>query len=402
MSLPDGAVAVLPAATVKYKSGAIFHPFRQESNFWYLTGWEEPDSVAVIERHDQDYLFTLFCRPKDETREQWMGPWSGLNAAKDIFNADQAFPIGHVEVELRRILRTANIIFTDADTSTNSVDLVAPPIKDANLPIRSLSPLVTPLRAFKSDAEVNAMRHVGKVSGRGFNKIMASGIKSEAQIVPLLNLYFSEDGCSGHAYVPVVASGKRGQFIHWVQNNGMANSTDLMTVDAGAEYGGYVADVTRTWPISGKFSPAQKDLYNAVLAAQRAALSRCRETCGISLDGLHRYVAGELRANLMDIGFDMSRSDAIDALFPHHVGHHVGIDVHDVPGYSKSVPLSQGHCIAVEPGVYVPDDRRWPVHFRNMGIRVEDFLCVRKDSTIVFSSTAVKEVADIENLEWTL
>ncbi|KAJ2906500.1 hypothetical protein MKZ38_001481 [Zalerion maritima] len=401
-SLPNGAVAVLPAATLKFKSGPVFYPYRQESNFWYLTGWEEPESLTVIEKRDGDYHFTLFCRPKDERQEQWMGPWSGLQAAKDIFNADAASPISHVEAELRSILKNASYLYTDVDLSTNSTDPLARPLTDARLPVRSIGPAVNPLRVIKSPAEIEAMRHVGKITGRGFNKIMASGIKSESQTVPLMNLYFSAEGCSGHAYAPIVASGRRGLFIHWVQNTGTATDGELMTIDAGAEYGGYVADVTRTWPVNGKFSTAQKDLYNAVLLAQRKTVSMCRETSSISLNGLHRYAEAELRANLRDLGFNMSRGDAITSLLPHHVGHYVGIDVHDVPGYSKSVPLRHGHCITVEPGVYVPDDERWPEHFRNMGIRIEDFLCVDEDSAIVFSSSAVKEVDDIENLDWSV
>ena len=400
-ALPEGAVVVLAAAPLKYKSGAVFHPYRQESNFWYLTGWEEPDSAAVIEKMENDYHFTLFCRPKDEKQEQWMGPWSGLDAARDIFNADESRPIARVGIDLRQILKNAKHLYCDVELGANNLDQTALALKDAKIIPKSASSVLNPIRAVKSDAEIALLKHVGKVSGRALNRIIASKIRSEAQIASLLNWYFCQEGCIGHAYVPVVAGGKRGIFIHWVQNNGMAELTDLMTVDAGAEYGGYVSDITRTWPVSGKFTPAQKDLYEAVLAAQRQAVSVCTEGKSFSLDRLHAFTEDHLRVNLKGLGFDTS-GDAIRRLFPHHVGHYVGIDVHDVPGYSKSTPLRQGHCITVEPGVYVPDDERWPKHFRGMGIRIEDDVCVGKDEPTVLTSLAVKEVHDIENLEWTV
>lgn len=189
--------------------------------------------------------------------------------------------------------------------------------------------------------------------------------------------------------------------IHYVHNTAALSPEDTVLVDAGGEYGFYVSDITRTWPVSGRFSPAQRDLYEAVLRVQRACVKLCRGTEGISLDGIHRAAEAGLREELKELGFErggFGRGDAISELFPHHVGHYVGLDVHDVPGYGRAVPLRKGHCVTIEPGVYVPDDERWPKHFRGLAVRIEDSVCVDDEGPIVLTAEAVKEVVDIETL----
>lgn len=172
-----------------------------------------------------------------------------------------------------------------------------------------------------------------------------------------------------------------------------------MLVDAGGEYGSYATDITRTWPVSGHFSPAQRDLYEAVLTVQRTCVSLCRANAGLSLDAIHRAAEDGLKRELQGLGFDLgARGRTVDVLFPHHVGHYVGLDVHDVPGYGRSIALKKGHCVTVEPGVYVPDDERWPEHFRGLAVRIEDSVAVDDEGPTVLTTEAVKEVVDIEAL----
>jgi len=171
----------------------------------------------------------------------------------------------------------------------------------------------------------------------------------------------------------------------------------MVLVDAGGEYGGYITDITRTWPVNGKFSDAQRELYEAILKVQRSCVSMCREDANVSLDKLHDIARNGLERQLRDLGFDMS-NNAIDVLFPHHLGHYIGLDVHDCSGYTRKESLRKGQCITVEPGIYVPDDERWPKHFRNIGIRIEDSVCVQESSPLIFTTEAVKEVVDIEAL----
>jgi len=169
----------------------------------------------------------------------------------------------------------------------------------------------------------------------------------------------------------------------------------LVLVDAGGEYGGYITDITRTWPVNGKFSPAQKDLYQAVLNVQRTCVALCRETANVSLDKLHHIAEHGLKDQLKQLGFDLSGT-ALETLFPHHVGHYIGLDVHDSPGYPRTADLKAGQCITIEPGVYVPNDDRWPRHFRGLGIRIEDSVCIQEEGPLVMTTEAVKEVVDIE------
>jgi len=185
--------------------------------------------------------------------------------------------------------------------------------------------------------------------------------------------------------------------IHYVQNTASLKPDEMVLVDAGGEYGTYITDITRTWPVSGKFTPAQRDLYEAVLTVQRLGVSLCRESSGLSLDQIHRATEAGLREQLARLGFNLG-GNGMDVLFPHHVGHYVGLDVHDVPGYGRSIPLRAGHCVTVEPGVYVPDDERFPKHFRGLAVRIEDSVCVDETGPLVLTTEAVKEVADIEAL----
>ncbi|KAI1478084.1 Creatinase/aminopeptidase [Daldinia eschscholtzii] len=402
-SLPPNSAVLLPAATLKYRSGAVFFAFRQESNFLYLTGFSEPDSLAVLKRTGDelgDYIFHLYCRSKDPKAEQWNGPWSGVDAARDVWNADEADDITRVDRTLGSVLDGTKTIYTDAELSQNGSFTKLGNLLRSVAPNASISPLrphVNALRAIKSPAEIANMRRAGQASGRVLTEAMRRPWKYEKELAAFLEYQYQMSGLDGHAYIPVVAGGSKAVLIHYVLNNGTLNDSEFVLVDAGGEYGTYITDITRTWPVSGKFNQAQKDLYNAVLRAQRSSISLCRASANVTLDKLHQITENALRDQLQQLGFDLS-GDAMGTLFPHHVGHYIGLDVHDVPGYQRNIVLKKGHCITIEPGVYVPDDERWPKAFRGMGIRIEDSICVDDDSPLNLTTEAVKEVDDIEAL----
>ncbi|KAG7286190.1 hypothetical protein NEMBOFW57_008496 [Staphylotrichum longicolle] len=419
LDLPDGGVAILPSADIQYRSGAVFYPFRQESNFLYLTGFSEPQSLAVIRKTGPslgDYTFHLFCRPKDAFAEQWSGPWSGLRAAEDVFNADSAHPIADLSTLLPPLLRSATRIYTDNNNNANTTNPPSSPTPSSQLPSILAPPHLPPhlpahaprepRRAIKSPAEIALMRHAGRVSGRALTSAMRRPWPSEPDLHAYLAYAFTQDGCSGPAYVPVVAGGPRGRMIHYTHNTALLRVGETVLVDAGGEYGWYITDITRVWPVGGKFTAAQRDLYGAVLAVQREGVGLCSAAAGLSLDEVHRVVEGKLQKELEKLGFGFGfwvwvgggRGDLMGVLFPHHVGHYIGLDVHDVPGYPRSVPLRKGHCVTVEPGVYVPDDERFPKHFRGLAVRIEDSVCVDEDGPVVLTTEAVKEVEDIEAL----
>lgn len=359
--------------------------------------------MAVIQKTgDQlgDYIFHLWVRPKNPHAEQWSGPWSGIQAAEDVFNADVTGDINKVDSLLPPLLKTSSKIYTDIElTKDGHPTKFGSVLRGANRSIATapLQPLMNTFRALKSKAEIANMRHAGQVSGRALTEAMRRSWTREKDLQSFLDYSFTAEGLDGPAYVPVIAGGSRANMIHYILNNATLDPEELVLVDAGGEYGTYITDITRTWPVSGKFTEPQKDLYEAVLRVQRTGVSLCRESAGMSLDKIHRVTENGLRDQLSKLGFDMS-GNALEVLFPHHVGHYVGLDVHDCPGYGRDLPLKAGHCVTVEPGVYVPDDDRWPEHFRGIGIRIEDSVCVDDDTPFVLTTEAVKEVVDIEAL----
>ncbi|EEP76286.1 conserved hypothetical protein [Uncinocarpus reesii 1704] len=383
--LPKNAVAIVKAAEVKYKSKSVFYEYHQDSDFFYLTGFNEPGAMVVIAKNESndDFTFHLYVREKDPQSELWQGARSGTQAALDVFNADETGDIDRIKNILPSIVADASEIYTDIQslTSTKSAmsrffssiqkDPDASSKATAFSRIKPLRPLLSELRVFKSDAEVANMRIAGQASGRAFTEAMKHNFSTEKDLYAFLEYQFKVKGCDKPAFVPVIAGGR--------------------------SYGGYISDITRTWPISGKFTPAQKDLYTAVLNVQRECVALCRESEKTSLDDIHGFAERGLRQQLASLGFDFSRQ-SIRTLFPHHVGHYIGLDVHDTGDYSRRHNFLKGQCVTVEPGVYVPDDERWPEHFRGIGIRIEDSVCVGEDSPLVLTTEAVKEIDDIEAL----
>lgn len=317
---------------------------------------------------------------------------------------EQAGNINHLPSLLSPLISSASAIYTDIAKPPGSgffrKQEASPSdfqklIKDHK--VNALKPLMNDLRILKSEAEITNMRLAGKISGRAFTNAMRRQWTKEKDLGAFLDYDFKIGGCEGTSYFPVIAGGKNAFSIHYVRNDDILNAGEMVLVDAGGEYGGYIADITRTWPINGKFSDPQRELYQAILDVQRSSISLCRESANMTLDQIHKVTEHGLKDALKQLGFDMS-GDALEILYPHHTGHYIGLDVHDCPGFSRSVPLKAGHCVTVEPGIYVPNDLRWPKHYRGIGIRIEDSVCVREDNPLILTTEAVKEVVDIEAL----
>ncbi|KAI4097760.1 MAG: hypothetical protein LQ344_000032 [Seirophora lacunosa] len=410
--LPKNGIALLAASELKYRSGPVFYEFHQDSDFFYLTGFNEPEAVAIIGKStgEEDHVFHLFVRAKDPKVEQWEGSRSGTRAALDVFNADESGDIKDIEKSLSRIIREASEVYTDVSPSTTPTSALSrlftsrsPPKSNAlskilePATVKPLRSILNDLRNMKSDAEIANMRKAGQASGRAFTEAMRQAWTTEKDLNAFLEYTFKRNGCDASAYVPVVAGGRNASQIHYVRNDDVLLDNDLVLADAGGEYGNYITDITRTWPVSGHFTPPQKDLYNAILATQRKCISLCRASASNSLDKIHQIAEETLRDSLAGLGFDMS-GNALETLFPHHLGHYIGLDVHDTPGQSRQAPLQAGQCVTVEPGLYIPDTDRWPAAFRGIGIRIEDSICVQEDHPLVLTTEAVKEIEDIEAL----
>jgi intermediate cleaving peptidase 55 len=409
--LPDKAIAIVTASDTVFRSGSVFYKFHQDPDFLYLTGFNEPEAFAIIAKDatGTDHTFHLYVREKDPKAEIWEGARSGIQAARDVFNADEAGDVSRLKNILPEIIGEASQVYTDvtqADTtqsalhrflygrskkSTEFTDLMG------SSKVNRLRPLMNDLRAFKSPAEIEVMRKAGKASGRAHTDAMRRAWNQERQLDAYLRYRFVSHGCEGSAFEPVVAGGKNALGIHYVRNDDVLREEDMVLADGGGKYGGYIADISRTWPVWGKFSQPQRELYQAVLKVQRSLISLCRGTANMTLDKLHDIAEQQLTEQLNQLGFNLTGKE-IETLFPHHLSHYIGMDVHDTVGYSRKVVLQEGHCITIEPGIYVPDDERWPKYFRNMGVRIEDSVAVHEDNPYVLTTEAVKEVVDIEAL----
>ncbi|KAF2760382.1 xaa-pro dipeptidase app [Pseudovirgaria hyperparasitica] len=415
--LPTGSCAVLAASELKFRSGAVFYEFGQDTDFYYLTGFMEPEALAIIEKTGEgdEHTFHLYVRPKDEHAEKWEGFRSGVQAAEDVFNADEAGDITRISKFLPNILRRSTTVYTDlpapfnpsspfgkyisGHTKSSSSGLPSLLSELSRSTLKPLRPLLNNLRIIKSPSEIACMRHAGQASGRAFTAAMRQAFKGEKDLWAFLAYKFKTNGCDGEAYVPVVAGGANALSIHYVRNDALLDPKHLVLVDAGGSYGGYITDITRTWPVGGRFSDPQRELYEVVLGVQRTCVSLCRADARLSLDQIHRIAENGLKDALKGLGFEMGSGDGVlNELFPHHLGHYLGLDIHDCPGYTRGKALVEGQVVTVEPGIYVPDDERYPKAFRGIGIRIEDSVAVGEENPVLLTTEAVKEVVDIEAL----
>ncbi|KAJ7762729.1 peptidase M24 [Mycena maculata] len=442
-SLPDSSIVVAVAGVVKYMSGQIFYKFRQASDFWYLTGFDEPNAAVILEKTStsRGYRMTLFSAGKDSAKEKWDGARTGLNEAAAIFRADDARSIDHFASHLRSVLSIYSNVFVDVPpshapkpakssrfSSKAILNYLSPPLTPrteydsvvdalSSSARKPLSPKIAQLRAIKSEAELRVMRQAADISGRAHAKTMrfARPGLSEAALAAHFEYLCSLAGSQRPAYVPVVASGANALIIHYTSNNHLTRENEVLLMDAGCEYNGYASDITRSFPVSGTFTPPQRALYAAVLSAQKALVALCTEAAGLGVHAIHAQACALLRAELRQVGLDVQRDDLERVLFPHYVAHQIGLDLHESTHLDRSARLKAGMVITIEPGkplplsqrsiffqlslsagIYVPPSPSFPKHFHNIGIRIEDEVVVGKEHPVVLSVAAPKEIADVE------
>ncbi|KIS66675.1 uncharacterized protein UMAG_04738 [Mycosarcoma maydis] len=436
--LPDSSVVVAMSGRVKSMSGNIIYKFRQETNFWYLTGFQEPDSAVILEKDmssPRGYKMTMFVQKRDEHNETWNGPRTGLDGAVDIFGADESFELDaaiflnhlkqilpkytHIYVEpphqpstprrgTTASTKAGNILNYLSPPSTSSLDLFSKK-SDFEAVVKllgdtrkchSLAREVERLRFKKSPNEIRVMKRAGRISGEAMAETMGfvrPGV-SEAQLQAVFEYHCNLRGSQRPAYVPVVASGANALTIHYVNNDRLVGPDQLVCIDAGGELDGYASDITRAFPSNadGRFSEPQKDLYSAVLNVLKSCTSLSTESQCYTLADLHRRSVEFLRQELKQIGFNLTGGSLERVLYPHYIGHWLGIDLHDCASVERTTKLEQGVVVTIEPGVYVPYDNAFPKHFQGIGIRVEDDIAVQEDTNIVLSASAPKEVCDVE------
>lgn len=428
-ALPPSSIAVFAANTHKYMSEDVPYLYHHNTDLLYLTGCAEPASVLLVENvTEENARFLLFTQPRDTTRELWEGPVCGTgDDVRNHFAVHDVLCTEQLPTIFESILQDAKQVFMDHEHNPFLCDpsICLPPQAQELLMERwkyGVKPktLLMTQRLVKSPAELELMRRSCSIVSEALNDAMAhtsvldrSGLSSERAIEARLEYACKMRGADRLAFPSVVAMGRNATILHYMDNSQVAQKGDLVMVDAGCEVHGYSSDVSRTWPVAGRFSGPQRDLYDLVLSVQKSCIqnantSRTVQGEPVSLDALHFYATRELVQGLLDLGFMLGEnvesalhSGIYSRYFPHATGHYLGLDVHDTHGKSKSTPLTQNMVITIEPGLYCTlDDASAPEQFRGVGMRIEDDVVVGSATSEpeVLSARAVKEIDDVEHL----
>jgi len=412
----DDGVAILPSAPVRKRSRDIEYRYRQDSDFYYLTGFPEPESVAVIAPGRANGEFILFCRERDRDRETWDGFRAGPDGAVADFGADDAFPIDDIDDILPGIMETRSRVYYTMGAYADFDSRITEWVK--SLRKRGLAGIHTPhefvaldhvlhdMRLYKSRAEISAMRKAARIAAAAHTRAMRSvrpGMREyelEAEFVHEFRLANAVP-----SYSPIIGGGANGCILHYVDNAAELADGDLVLIDAGCEVDYYASDITRTFPVNGRFSAEQRAVYEIVLEAQHAAIDKVR--AGNHWNEPHDAAVRVITQGLRKIGIltgtlpKLIKDGAYRDFFMHRTGHWLGIDVHDVGDYKVGEEwrqLEPGMVMTVEPGIYLAADRKVPARFRNIAVRIEDDVLVTRNGPDVLSRELVKEPDDIEKL----
>lgn len=395
------SLAIVAGNQVSFASQSVFHSFRQDPQMQYLSGFLEPDSSLLLYKSDRTTQSILVVPEKEPHAEKWEGERTGSELAAEIFGVDHAVSNTELQTLVTELVKTADFVYADLDPKITArqgrfFDHHLKPILSGK-DVLSLQPLVDSLRVIKSENEIDAMRVAAEISAGAYNAAYKRDFVSEHQLHAFLDFMFRHGGCESDAYRAVVAGGEHALTIHYVRNDDILKPEDLVLVDAAGRYGGYCADISRTWPVSGSLSSPQRDLYEAVLAVEKQCIGKCVVDSGFSLHDLHRFSEKQMRSELKNAGLELSPS-LVSEIYPHMIGHHLGLDVHDIAAPSSRIePLRSNMVITVEPGVYIPRDDRFPKHYQGMGIRIEDNVVIGKTTNEVLTEDCLKEVEDIEH-----
>lgn len=392
--------------------------YRQNSDLYYLTGWEQPEAVVFL-RSGSSTPFTLFVQPRDPDREIWTGRRHGPEGALAQFGADAAFPLAELPDRLSELVQGLHTLYYAAGEDPENDQVVLAAIRKARRPAREAfldlpdafihpSRLLHELRLVKSELELERLREAARVTSEAHMAAMRAtrpGV-GEHELEALVDYTFRRSGGMGPGYTTIVGGGPNACILHYVENGDALSAGQLVLVDAGCEVGFYTADVTRTWPVDGTFSPAQRTLYELVLEAQLAVIDVARAGNPFSLlqeTAIRRLTEGMVRVGLLQGDVDaLIEEKAYKRYYMHGVSHWLGLDVHDAGKYVRqgaSRVLEPGMVVTVEPGLYVgPEDTEAPEAFRGVGIRIEDDVLITEGDPEVLTAACPKTVASIEAL----
>jgi len=412
----SGGIAILPAAPVRKHSRDVEYRFRQDSDFYYLTGLAEPEAVVALVPGRDNGEYLVFCRERDQDKELWDGARVGPDGAIEKFGADDAFPIDDIDDILPGVMESCNRLYYTmgqyADFDSRIADWInslrSRELRGVHAPQEfvALDHLLHDMRLYKSRAELSAMRKTAKIAVKAHTRAMQfvrPGLY-EYEVEAEFQHEFRRHH-AGLSYNPIVGSGANTCTLHYVANDGQLEDGDLLLIDAGCELDYYASDVTRTIPVNGRFSPEQRAVYEIVLEAQLAAIAKIHKGNHWNEPhdaAVHIITRGLKRIGLLDGSLPkLIRDGAYREFFMHRTGHWLGMDVHDVGDYKVGDEwrlLESGMVTTVEPGIYIAASRKIPARWRNIGIRIEDDVAVTNNGPDVLSRGLVKEPDEIEAL----
>ncbi len=410
------AIALIPSQQEYLRAGDSHYPFRQSSDLYYLTGFTEPEAMAVILTPENSQEFILFNRPRDAAMELWTGKRAGQSGAVENFHADRAFDISEFEkyfVELAEKVDRIYLSFSDSALvkKINQLwqQLRAKIRSGTHFPqaMLNLDELLHEMRLFKSADEIKIMQQAADISVAAHKRAMRAcrpgkyEYQLEAEIVHECMM----QGAQQMAYPSIVGAGNNSCVLHYIDNNCEIKDGDIVLIDAGCEYQLYASDLTRTFPANGKFSPEQKAIYEIVLRANVEAINAIKP--GLVWNELQKITDRVITEGLVELGLlkgnitELLEKQACREFYPHRSGHWLGLDVHDVGRYriaGEWRQLQPGMVFTVEPGIYIPEHVNVPEKWRRIGVRIEDDVLVTETGFHVFSEKLPKNVADIEAL----
>jgi Xaa-Pro aminopeptidase len=408
-----GAVAVLPAAPVFVRNNDVEHEYRQDSDFFYVTGFDEPDAVLVLDAPARKA--TYFVRPRDREREVWDGRRAGVDGVKELYGAHEAFPIAELEEKLPNLLQNRRRVYYRFGTNRrfddrllSAVDRVrARQRTGVTAPTEFVEPgaLLHEMRLRKSPTEIETMRTAARITREAHELAMKRVLPGmfEYEVEALLLDTFRRHGSERPAYGSIVGSGPNACVLHYRKNDRRIDAGDLVLIDAGCEYGYYASDVTRTFPVGRDFSREQQAIYELVLEAQLEGIAAACP--GATVDGIHKQTIEIITRGLVRLGLlegeveKLIESEAYKRFFMHRTSHWLGMDVHDVGAYfeaGKPRVLEAGMVLTVEPGIYIaPDDDKVPAEWRGIGVRIEDDVLVTTSIPDVLTAGIPKTVDEV-------
>jgi Xaa-Pro aminopeptidase len=420
------SVAIIPAAREAVRSHDTNYRYRQNSDFFYLTGFEEPEAIAVI-APAREKKFTMFVRPRDLDQEIWYGYRAGVEGARRDYNADEAFTIDQFDEKLTEILDGPRVLYyafghTDSGIDQKIIQQLTMMRESNRKPFEPPATIVDPstilheMRVLKSSEEIEIMQRAADIAAEAHVEVMKTvrpGMM-EYEVEAMVEAYFRKAGASGSSYTSIVGAGGNATILHYIDNKDQLKDGDLLLLDAGAEYKGYASDITRTFPINGKFTDAQRDIYDLVLKTQKSCVDMVRP--GVRLEDLKTHSIELLTEGMVELGLlkgdpqKLIEEKKYMQFYMHNLGHYLGIDVHDAGKYyfnGESRPAEVGMVMTIEPGLYIsPDTSRIPEGFNKeipakylgIGVRIEDDVLVTEKGARVLTHKVPKDREEIEAL----